>query len=416
MEEKSFLRAPDSEIGFRSTTTPSSGSTADGIKRYSRREIQDIGHMVTDSDGVEIPEEIIRREDARGMTHGGEKEGKDNWRTRNSPPRQQLDRGDRRKQKTKELEVPIEPLVASASSWSVNVKGDISDDQKKIRQIKSILNKLTLEKYDSLYAKLIELEIESKTHVEELIKDLFLKATTQHHFIEMYTRLCYQFSEYWSNKKMEELQEAGEDEDAQESKKAKNEFKYLLISRCQDLFEKMATKPEGLDEIEDEEARFEAHVLWKKKMIGNVKFVGQLMNRNMLSKSILVKCTSGLLENGASECLETLAAFLHTIGPEFDKDDFKKKDELDKCFNKVKKLSEDTVSYSMRIRTLLLDVLDQRAKGWPNCSTGPQKLDEVKEVWAQEHGLNKERSGATIPKVEKDPEEFQVVKKGRKGR
>jgi len=377
--------------------------------------MQDIGLSITDSTGVEIPEEIMRREDsARGMQYGGEKEGKDNWRTRDSPPRQQLDRGDRRKQKTKDLE-PVEPLVPSASSWSVGVKGDISDDQKKIRQIKSILNKLTLEKYDSLYAKLIELEIESKTHVEELIKDLFLKATTQHHFIEMYTRLCCQFSEYWSKKKLEELEDAGGDEDAMESKRAKNEFKYLLISRCQDLFEKMATKPEGLDEIEDEDARFEAHVLWKKKMIGNVKFVGQLMNRNMVSKSILVKCTSGLLENGASECLETLAAFLHTIGPEFDKDDFKKKDELDKCFNKVKKLSEDT-SYSMRIRTLLLDVLDQRAKGWPNCSTGPQKLDEVKEVWAQDHGIKQEKSGASVPKVEKDPEEFQVVKKGRKGR
>jgi len=417
-EEKSLL---DSSCSI----TPSSGST-DGITRYSRKEIKEIGVSV--SGMVEsIPEEIVRREKGTSgenrATSGAaegfeEKEEKDNWRTRSSPPRQQLDRGDWKKSKSKDLE-PMPALVPSASSWSVGVRGESSEDERKIRQIKSILNKLTVEKYDSLYAKLIELEIESTSHVEELVKDLFLKATTQHHFIEMYTRLCVQFSEDWSRRKSEELEASGEEKELDEMqvKKARNEFKNLLSSRCQDLFEKMDEKPEHIDEIEDEDTRFEAHCLWKKKMIGNVKFVGQLVNQHMLPKKVLINCINLLLDNGSPDCLETLAAFLDIVGPEFDKADFKKKADLDKCFNEVKKLSEDT-SQTTRIKCLLLDVLDRRAKGWSSQSStlGPQKLDEVKESWAQDHGLNKEKSGASIPKVERDPEEFITVstRKGKK--
>ena len=54
------------------------------------------------------------------------------------------------------------------------------------RAISGILNKLTVEKFDMLYEKLItETGICSETHIEELMKQIFHKATTQHHFISM---------------------------------------------------------------------------------------------------------------------------------------------------------------------------------------------------------------------------------------
>ena len=53
------------------------------------------------------------------------------------------------------------------------------------RAMKSILNKLTVEKFDSLSAQLVNCGIRNAVQLELLIHEVFEKATTQHHFIDM---------------------------------------------------------------------------------------------------------------------------------------------------------------------------------------------------------------------------------------
>merc|ERR1719333_1949234 len=61
-------------------------------------------------------------------------------------------------------------------------------NQQVIRGINGILNKLTVEKFEALYKKLIgEVGMCAESHIVVLTKQLFTKSTTQHHFIEMYT-------------------------------------------------------------------------------------------------------------------------------------------------------------------------------------------------------------------------------------
>ncbi|CAK9002115.1 unnamed protein product, partial [Durusdinium trenchii] len=78
---------------------------------------------------------------------------------------------------------------------ALGVGKDVCDMEKVERQVKSILNKLTWEKFDKLYADLLTYcmvehqEIRHET-IEVIARDVFKKATLQHNFIELYADLC----------------------------------------------------------------------------------------------------------------------------------------------------------------------------------------------------------------------------------
>merc|ERR550534_1001683 len=78
-------------------------------------------------------------------------------------------------------------LEVSERAWSSAQRAMKMDANEGVtRAMKSILNKLTVEKFDALYQKLLVCGIETRTHIETLMREVFEKATTQHHFIEMY--------------------------------------------------------------------------------------------------------------------------------------------------------------------------------------------------------------------------------------
>merc|ERR1719171_2383558 len=99
-----------------------------------------------------------------------------------------------------------------------------------MRSIKSILNKLTVEKFDELFKKLIACGLEKKEYVEFLMAEVFEKATTQHHFIPMYAELCVNLNDW-----LEQTQEEGG---------AEVKFKRILLNECQNFFEKCLKPPE----------------------------------------------------------------------------------------------------------------------------------------------------------------------------
>merc|ERR1719446_1032782 len=97
--------------------------------------------------------------------------------------------------------------------------------------MKSILNKLTVEKFERLYQQLLECGIETQGHIETLMSEVFEKATTQHHFVSMYTELCIKVNEWILERDIK-----GEDGKTVS-------FKRILLNQCQDSFEKYLGKP-----------------------------------------------------------------------------------------------------------------------------------------------------------------------------
>lgn len=269
-------------------------------------------------------------------------------------------------------------LAPSEDSWAAKqrrrreeaaaVDPEAPSDEEILRRMKSILNKLTLEKFDELYKQLIECGISSEQHMRLLMIEVFEKATTQHHFIEMYTELCVHLNDWFS-----------------EHIKVGN-FKNILLDQCQHSFEANLRVPQELTAAssseEDAALLEEKRLKHKMRVQGNIRLVGLLLVRKMVSSKVLIGCSQELLKNPSPTTLEPLASLLTTTGREFDTTNWQYHSGFCEIFTKVKALTKDT-SLPSRTRFLLQDVLDLRANDWldqkmaTKSQEGPKKRGEL---------------------------------------
>lgn len=237
----------------------------------------------------------------------------------------------------------------------------IDDDEEVSRAVKAILNKLTIERFGSLFEKLLSCGVKTSTHMQLLIDEIFEKATTQHLFIDMYADLCIKFNDYFS-----EHAKSGEGVDAN----AKI-FRKILITACQTTFRRNLTPPEKLNELSERE-RIVVEAKYKTKMMGNLKLIGGLLVRKMLVSKILLSILNELLSMPTPEALESLAVLLTVTGSSFDTPKWAHHAALGDIFSQLEALAADG-NTDTRSRCLLQDLLDLRAAGWQD--RRPKKLE-----------------------------------------
>jgi len=211
-------------------------------------------------------------------------------------------------------------------------------------------------------------------HLELLIREVFEKATTQHHFIDMYADLCVVLQQHFAEHSI--------------SSDPNINLKKILLNACQTSFEKHLNVPSNISTLEGEE-KDAAEQMYKRRMIGNIKLVGALSVRKMLASKILLCIIQELLHVGIPEALESLAALLTVVGATFDRPDSQHSVVFSGIFSQVETLTKDT-SVKPRVRCLLRDVLELRAASWqdkkPKKLEGPSTLDEVAEkVYGEGH-------------------------------
>lgn len=152
-------------------------------------------------------------------------------------------------------------------------------------------------------------------------------------------------------------------------------FETLLIRVCRDKFinrslysECIINSPSTGDpnEIDDEERRYVA----KQKILGNVKFIGELFKLEMLNAAILHKMLEELLDKKSRsyptledrcEDMECLSQIFRTCGKHLDTE--KSKNLIDQYFDIMEHKSNSS-KYPPRIRFLLRDVIELRKDGW----------------------------------------------------
>jgi len=243
------------------------------------------------------------------------------------------------------------------------------------RSLKSLLNKLTLEKFTDISTQLLAVPMNSTHHVEILIKEIFEKAITQHHFIEMYSDLCSLVHEHF-------LKHPPTDD-------PKFTFKRLLLEECQASFERNLKPPMDFKKIADEDERVLAEFKYKNRRLGNVKFIGSLLQRKMLASKVFIAILEELLQSSSDESLESVAALLTAAAPLFDFKDWQYYVALNGIFAQVKSMISKPVC-TARSKCLLKDVLDLRAAGWKDKRAAhkeaPTTLSEVSKLAAQEGG------------------------------
>ncbi|XP_021756436.1 eukaryotic translation initiation factor 4G-like [Chenopodium quinoa] len=257
--------------------------------------------------------------------------------------------------------------------------GKVSDEeQAKQRRLKAILNKLTPQNFEKLFEQVKEVNIDNAVTLTGVISQIFYKALTEPTFCEMYANFCSHLAL--------ELPDLSVDDE-------KITFKRLLLNKCQEEFERgereeeEANKDDGEGEIKQTEAEREGKRLKaRRRMLGNIRLIGELYKKRMLTERIMHECIKKLLgqyQNADEENIEALCKLMSTIGEMIDHS--RAKDHMDAYFDIMWQLSNN-MNLSSRVRFMLKDAIDLRKNKWQQRRKveGPKKIEEVHRDAAQE--------------------------------
>ncbi|XP_016530425.1 eukaryotic translation initiation factor 4 gamma 1a isoform X4 [Poecilia formosa] len=257
--------------------------------------------------------------------------------------------------------------------------------QELFKRLRSILNKLTPQKFQELMKQVMELKIDTEERLKGTIDLIFEKAISEPNFSVAYANMC----RCLIGLKVPTPDKPGNFVN----------FRKLLLNRCQKEFEKDQDDDEFFEKkqkemeaskndeererlrVELEEARDKA----RRRSLGNIKFIGELFKLKMLTEAIMHDCVVKLLKNHDEESLECLCRLLSTIGKDLDFE--KAKPRMDQYFNQMDKIIKERKT-SSRIRFMLQDVLDLRRNNWVprRGEQGPKTIDQIhKDAEMEEH-------------------------------
>lgn len=271
---------------------------------------------------------------------------------------------------------PLQIMHKAVKKYEVCQVSD--EEEAKQRQLKGILNKLTPQNFEKLFEKVKSVNIDNAGTLAGVISQIFDKALMEPTFCEMYANFCYHL--------------AGELPDFIEGNE-KITFKRLLLNKCQEEFERgereqeEANRVEGDGEVkQSEQEKEEKKIRARRRMLGNIRLIGELYKKKMLTERIMHECIKKLLgqhQNPDEEDLEALCKLMSTIGEMIDHP--KAKEYMDAYFDMIMNLSNN-MKLSSRMRFMLKDVIDLRNNKWRQRRKveGPKKIEEVHRDAAQE--------------------------------
>ncbi|XP_053738873.1 eukaryotic translation initiation factor 4 gamma 1-like isoform X2 [Synchiropus splendidus] len=257
--------------------------------------------------------------------------------------------------------------------------------QEVFKRLRSILNKLTPQKFQDLMKQVSDLPIDTEERLKGAIDLIFEKAISEPNFSVAYANMC----RCLLGLKVPNVDAPGEFVN----------FRKLLLNRCQKEFEKdqdddeiFELKMKEMEAAKDDEERERLRVELedardkaRRRSLGNIKFIGELFKLKMLTEPIMHDCVVKLLKNHDEESLECLCRLLSTIGKDLDFE--KAKPRMDQYFNQMDKIIKERKT-SSRIRFMLQDVLDLRKSNWVprRADQGPKTIDQIhKEAEMEEH-------------------------------
>ncbi|TRY97441.1 hypothetical protein DNTS_033828 [Danionella cerebrum] len=245
-------------------------------------------------------------------------------------------------------------------------------------------------KFDKLCLELLNVGVDSKLVLKGIILLIVDKALEEPKYSSLYAQLCLRLAEDAPNFD-------GPSTDIQSSQKQSTTFRRLLISKLQDEFENRARNVDLYDKndspltSEEEEQRAIAKI----KMLGNIKFIGELGKLDLIHESILHKCIKTLLEKkkrvqlkDMGEDLECLCQIMRTVGPRLDHE--KAKSLMDQYFGRMRSLMNNK-DLPARIRFLLQDTVELRENNWvPRkafIDNGPKTINQIRQDAVKDLGV-----------------------------
>lgn len=286
-------------------------------------------------------------------------------------------------------------LPINKNAYRILSEQELNENEKVLREVRSIMNKLTPQKFSKLVEDLTKLPINTEDRLRETINIIFEKSIDEPAFSQTYANLC----KVLCNIKVPSSEQADKS----------ISFRAILLTRCQKEFNTDFYKEINYDELfkEAEECTDETKkrelkeqleeklTKAKRRSLGNIRFIGELFKLRMLTDTIMHDCINRLLKPDKEnledeENLECLCKLLTTIGKDIDgkseSTDASEKTKVEKMnqyFDRLSKIVAKSKagqnSISSRIRFMILDVIDLRANKWiqRRPDNAPKTIDEI---------------------------------------
>lgn len=181
-----------------------------------------------------------------------------------------------------------------ANNWMTQAKKSRDDDEKLYSQVRTTLNKLSDENFDTLLLEIKNMNLKESHHLEKLSELIFNKALIEPKFCVWYAKLAYELSCYGKNSDTNTL------------------FRAKLIDRCQQMFSDIIiTNDNGVNAVS------------KELSCGYVRFVGELYVCGLLPNKIINGCCLTLLKIKEKEkkddlkMIDCLCSLIKVIGKTF---------------------------------------------------------------------------------------------------
>ena len=294
--------------------------------------------------------------------YGGDKKNKENEKKKENKDLKDFSRKDFSKE------------IALAEQFKKNIDKEAEKDPVKF-QITELLNILTKDNYKSIAVQIyniIEKDIESQV---KFLDVLFNKSVNEKSYVALYAKLCKDF-----DKKLPQKAPPKEDKKTDKPKKSNSMMRTKLLDKCREIFK--IENNEKFDEYIKVQDKDERNIKLKNFVLGNVNFIGELINIQILSKKIVKQCLNNLLERfydkNSDESLkminlEAVVILLNNFGTLLKEREKKLKEDDKKAFNSVvdeylQKLDEIIQSKDTKVDTpvkfKIINLINKSKNNW----------------------------------------------------
>lgn len=256
---------------------------------------------------------------------------------------------------------PLLIVRPSERGFKILDQSSLSEKEKLRRQTMSLLNKITVDSFKAITAKISEIEITQPWQMDVVIGLIFDKAVVEHSYSEMYADMCRTLRNQWP-----ELE--GVDQETGQSVPVT--FSRAIIEKCQVEFDAI---PETLELTEAEIARAKGDpqdleiFMHKKKerILGNMKFIAQLFLMRILSSRVVRSVVEQLLfrtDEPEEHYIECVSILLHNIGATL----YETESGRAYIAQFADRMNDLTTreAYGKRIKFLMSDLVDAASLGW----------------------------------------------------
>ena len=272
-----------------------------------------------------------------------------------------------------------------AKEYQRKFTATIAEQERIKKEVKSTLNKLSPNNLAKLTSSILDTCKKSHDCLKLVVSGIFEKAWSEKKYTQMYSDMCktlkVQFQDY-----------RYPDTDPSKLPKTNNYFKYELLYMCEETFSSSHQDEDLTNLPEDQKAEKLKRI--KDKTLGNVRFIGELFNVNLITTNTILECVVGLLDlferENNQDKLEGACLLLSTGGASFERS--KLLESTNKIYERLEKITQMEISSKNKFK--IMDLKEFRQAGWSNGQReGLKKVEEIHADFMMEQEEIKRRHG-----------------------